>query len=52
MELPTPEALYHYGFVLSVGNICFFYYYSSNAHESRVLFHQREVHGTTRNAPT
>jgi len=23
MELPTPEALYHYGFVLSVGNICF-----------------------------
>jgi len=24
MELPTPEALYHYGFVLSVGNICFF----------------------------
>jgi len=52
MELPTPETLYHYGFVLSVGNICFFYYYSSNAHESRVLFHQREVHGTTRNAPT
>ena len=38
MELPTPETLYHYGFVLSVGNICFFYYYSSNAHESECYF--------------
>jgi len=54
MELPTPEALYHYGFVLSVGNICFLIIIplTRMRAECYLLFHQREVHGTTRNAPT